>query len=925
MVRTLPPVPSTLRNRNRINNKSRLKIVHGNFDADSIIPDEDEERHRLQQSVLGVDQDDANEHHLQAVLSEAALRSSRVSDKKELPAAYIPTPDSTGLVANYDELYPQNKWKDPATYIYSSLTTEESCDGGLAHGFTYYMDERDKEWLDKNNELARGEGTSAQGALSGTRTSARSAKAKGKEPESAQVVISEDAFELVMGLFEKTTHEKTEFLHHSLDTGMTFPAFTEYQDVFTSPLSASTFAAFAVPSWIPPPAQLSRIARVVYPYWKNRRLERSGHRIIPTLNFDETDTPNESYVCFRRREIKAVRKTRATQVTTSDKLSRLQAEFAYPLQLAETVLMRENLKKDQAKMSQYIWEKRAQIADLKRKNPTVGERGDEELLIDKERPVKKVEPLRPKNQQKMEQAQPARQAEAALRPKDRLSLIHANTESLISRQKEKDHNWEDYLDCAYQSTPASFASRLFKFIPPSEAPTWPKSAKEETPSARPVRLRYGRGGRLVVDRRRTPLSTIPERSRIRTDPDAMDVDDNEDEERKRRLAERWRFDSDDAPSVGPWAEEQDRVLVDDYSHKNILHTMSLLVESDHQYLNTNQSLMITNSEGQQQLVVPYRLGAQAPLVRGPPSAGRFQGGVGAAAPLPIINGAPVSISHQMRMQPNQMRVASNGAMRVAPVVASMVPTPSQSPPRSNSTAPVADTLKPDPVVHVPNGIPQTDGNVQQEPLINGHANLIARPKSTQEQPAPVQTNGYHIMPNGYTNSAMATNAYLHHLNGQTSSTLSAQQMQNLKTAFAAPAGQDANGRAAAPFMSPNANFNVQLASNANLNLKLPPARQMQWTGSLQRPNSVTNGLDAVVLNGSISPTPTMGHTVPRTPSANGSRAGMRVMSNGQLGTHSLSPHHQHSPSPIPSIAQSQSPPRLPQTPTMAVASPSMQH
>lgn len=60
MVRNLPPVPSTLRNRNRINNKSRLKIILGNFEADSLIPDEDEEKHRLQQSVLGVDQEDAN-------------------------------------------------------------------------------------------------------------------------------------------------------------------------------------------------------------------------------------------------------------------------------------------------------------------------------------------------------------------------------------------------------------------------------------------------------------------------------------------------------------------------------------------------------------------------------------------------------------------------------------------------------------------------------------------------------------------------------------------------------------------------------------------------------------------------------------------------------------------------------------------------
>ena len=133
------------------------------------------------------------------------------------PTAYIPTPDSTGIVENYDELYFPNRWKDPVSYVCTSQTAEESIVNGIAGGFTYYMDERDKVWLDKNNEEARGEGTSAQGAVSvsGTRTSARSAKAKGKEPESLlPVVISEDEFELVMGIFEKVTHDRTEFLHH---------------------------------------------------------------------------------------------------------------------------------------------------------------------------------------------------------------------------------------------------------------------------------------------------------------------------------------------------------------------------------------------------------------------------------------------------------------------------------------------------------------------------------------------------------------------------------------------------------------------------------------------------------------------------------------------------------------------------------------
>lgn len=161
---------------------------------------------------------------MQEVLSAAHRTSSAVSRatkgafEKPTPAAYIPTPDSTGVVSNYEEFYPTNKWKDPATYVCTSLSVEESIADGLAGGFTYYMDERDKEWLDKNNEEARGEGTSVQGAVSasGTRTSARSAKAKGKEPDVSQpIVISEDEFELVMGIYEKVTNEKYEFLHHA--------------------------------------------------------------------------------------------------------------------------------------------------------------------------------------------------------------------------------------------------------------------------------------------------------------------------------------------------------------------------------------------------------------------------------------------------------------------------------------------------------------------------------------------------------------------------------------------------------------------------------------------------------------------------------------------------------------------------------------
>ena len=59
MPRAHNPGPSTLRNRNRVTNKTRLHIVHGNLDADPLAFDEDEEKARIV-STAGVDAEDAN-------------------------------------------------------------------------------------------------------------------------------------------------------------------------------------------------------------------------------------------------------------------------------------------------------------------------------------------------------------------------------------------------------------------------------------------------------------------------------------------------------------------------------------------------------------------------------------------------------------------------------------------------------------------------------------------------------------------------------------------------------------------------------------------------------------------------------------------------------------------------------------------------
>ena len=53
--------------------------------------------------------------------------------------------------------------------------------------------------------------------------------------------------------------------------------------------------------------------------------------------------------------------------------------------------MRETMKKDLAQQSQVVWEKRVALADFKRKYPSLGDKNDEEFLIDKEKPPKKHE------------------------------------------------------------------------------------------------------------------------------------------------------------------------------------------------------------------------------------------------------------------------------------------------------------------------------------------------------------------------------------------------------------------------------------------------------------------------------------------------------------------------------------------------------
>lgn len=415
------------------------------------------------------------------------------------------------------------------------------------------------------------------------------------------------------------------------------------------------------------------------------------------------------------------------------------------------------------------------------------------------------------------------------------------------------------------------------------------------------------------------------------------------------------------------------------------HTMTLLQDQDQYSLITDPSIMLSSADGRQQPVIPFRLGAQQPMVRRDaqgvprpyPTLGvqpsiPQQSAVAISLPL-AANGIPISVPAQMKkMQPPvglpQMRISSNGGMRPpgAPVVASLpqnMAAPHSSPPHLNAAQHIngVNTIarSANHLGHPEGGKPEADTNsltsngvvqIQSDGTPSSDStNSPVRHKSQEHHHGVPVPNGYHLTAiNGY--PAMPNGSpYLHHPNAP-HNVLSIQQKQNLKSAFAANAGQEGNpmqsngGRPLpASYMAhvvPNgANFNMQLAAGANMNLKLPASRQMQWAALPSRPN---NGVEAVVMNGSMSPNLSPTHPVPggppvRTPSANGSRAGMRggvapsvshVIGPGsgvQLGSHTMSPHLQHSPSPMPpSLPQAQSSPPRP-TSTLAMASPSLQH
>ena len=243
---------------------------------------------------------------------------------------YIPTPDTKLSNLQYESLYPKH-FAQPQTYIRFSSTVEDCI------GCPYCMNSDDDVFLRKLNT---------------------------KRSKSSQ--CTEDQFEEVMNFFEQTSFTKQPFA--SVDNAPVLP-YEEMESAFDDTIEDIS----------------RRYAKDIYEHWKTQRLMHQNAPLMPTLKFErnvETDD-SDPYVCFRRREVRQIRKTRGRDAQITEKLKKLRHELEQARQLMHMVKQREFVRKDQLAQDRAIFIKRTEVKETKR---SLGIKDDDEDLINQKVP-----------------------------------------------------------------------------------------------------------------------------------------------------------------------------------------------------------------------------------------------------------------------------------------------------------------------------------------------------------------------------------------------------------------------------------------------------------------------------------------------------------------------------------------------------------
>ncbi|KAI0167031.1 enhancer of polycomb-like-domain-containing protein [Hypoxylon sp. FL1284] len=489
---------------------------------DQIDPNEYESLTNESQIATGVEQAEENEYHLQA-----ALKGVGASTDTEIP---VPPPQKSE--ENYDELYP-TPYIEPRNYIKFSETVEETL------GSLYDMTTEDEEYLKSYNAKFSGD---------------------------AQ--LTEEDFERIMEVFEDTATEQAPFA--SVDNTV-----VPYEIMVQS-------MTHVIPARL-----IQAHAKSVYGYWQKRR-QVSGNKVLhPSLKFEthQEHDDMDPYVCFRRREVRQTRKTRARDAQVSDKLKKLRKELEEARQLVVFSYQREIYKRELLNNERLIFEHRASLKDAKVR---LNIKADDEDLYN----------ARPQKRPKLEPQQPGRpgphsQLRVVVRPDGGKSVEPVDLVLLSDKLAEKENElrtdveakiqhhrrWNaNFVDLtadplpppvrakessfrnakatAYITPPASSAEdsmeidknpeesvsvqAIVSLLQGAFPSAFPRDADHDDDGEHAVayRRRYGRLGRMFVDRRSPRQKESQQPS-----PNTREVDLTQ--------SDRWKYDQDDDDDEPP--------------------------------------------------------------------------------------------------------------------------------------------------------------------------------------------------------------------------------------------------------------------------------------------------------------------------------------------------------------------------------------
>ena len=195
------------------------------------------------------------------------------------------------------------------------------------------------------------------------------------------VQCSEDQFEEVMNFFEETAQVKQPYAAVDSPPVLSYEEFEtsmdDYLEDHTKPFTEEA-----------------------YEHWKTRRLESGNKSLVEGLkvrrlrkgsHLNDTksakletgaDTDDaDPYVCFRRREVRQIRKTRGRDAHSAEKLKKLRKELEESREILAMIRQREITKRELLTIDRQLFEQRTNLRQVKFNLPDQYKKGDEDILV----------------------------------------------------------------------------------------------------------------------------------------------------------------------------------------------------------------------------------------------------------------------------------------------------------------------------------------------------------------------------------------------------------------------------------------------------------------------------------------------------------------------------------------------------------------